>query len=70
MEITVNKQKIKLDTAVKLTELPRLIGVQYTEQEKNDFFLSDNNKMIHEIPDDAMTEDGHKYIVFQIGFGG
>ena len=70
MEITVNKQKIKLDKAVRLMELPYLIGNQYVEEEKKNYFLSDNDKMIHEIPEDAMTEDGHKYIVYQLAFGG
>ena len=70
MEITVNRQKIKLDKAAKLAELPDLLGVQYGKEEKGNFFLSDNNRMIYEIPEDAMTEDGHNYTVFQIAFGG
>ena len=70
MEITVNRQKFKLDEAIKLSELPSLIGVLYPEEDKRSFSLSDNDVLLGEIPDDDMTEDGHEYIVFQITAGG
>ena len=70
MVITVNTKKIKLDKAVKLVQLPELIGVHFVEEDKENVFLSDNNKMIYKIPEDAMTEDGHKYVVFHLSAGG
>jgi len=70
MEIIVNRQKFTLDKAIKLSELPGLIGVLYSEEDKSSFSLSDNDKLLGEIPDDSMTEDGHEYIVFQITAGG
>jgi len=70
MQITVNKQQFKLQEAIKLSELPALIGVLYTEEDKSSFSLSDNDILLGEIPDDAMTQDGHEYIVFQITAGG
>jgi hypothetical protein len=70
MEITVNRQKFKLDKAIKLSELPGLIGVLYPDEDKRSFSLSDNNTLLSGIPDDDMTQDGHEYIVFQITAGG
>ena len=70
MEITVNTIKIKLENAVKLVDLPELIGVHFVEEEKGNVFLSDNNKMLYEIPEDALAEDGHKYVVFHLSAGG
>ena len=70
MEITVNTKKIKLEKAVKLADLPELLGIHYEEEERGNVFLSDNDKMLYEIPEDAVTEDGHKYVVFQLSYGG
>ena len=70
MQIIVNKQKFVLDAPVKLSELPGLLGVLYTEEDKRSFSLSDNGRLLSEIPDEGMAEDGHTYIVFQITAGG
>jgi len=70
MEIIVNKQRFTLEEALKLSELPGLIGVLYTEADKSSFSLSDNDRLLGEIPDEGLTEDGHEYIVFQITAGG
>ena len=70
MEITVNTVKIKLENAVKLVDLPELIGVHFGEEEKGNVFLSDNNKMLYKIPEDAVAEDGHDYVVFHMSAGG
>ena len=70
MEITVNNQIYKLEEAIRLANLPDLLDIQYTEDEKDQFFIADNNVMIHDIPEDAITEDGHEYILFQLTPGG
>ena len=70
MEITVNTKRMKLEKAVKLSDLPELLGIHYEEEERKNVFLSDNGRMLYEIPKEAVTEDGHKYVVFQLSYGG
>ena len=69
MEITVNHKRIMLDKAVRLVDLPDVIGFKLFE-DGDGFFISDNDKLLYSIPEDSVTEDGHTYLVFATCHGG